>query len=186
MYQPGDRGTQRVKVIARAGNGDFMDFLKEQMSQRQEPPGPSQDTPPSQDKKGSPELNGAVKVSIWSAALGCRFMLTLFIYLGELQQLLCLNSSQLPGTLLVRGVETSTTSLTPGQQGELSGTWKTASCSWPWSPGLGLQAQPPRPRARVHMTVSTSRARLQQKQPVQGPCPKTTKKHRNRSCSQNP
>lgn len=45
-------------------------------------------------------------------------MLMLFIYLGELQQLLCLNSSHLPGTLLVRSVEISTTHLRPRGKGE--------------------------------------------------------------------
>ena len=45
-------------------------------------------------------------------------MLMLFIYLGELQQLLCLNSSHLPGTLLVRSVEISTTHFRPRGKGE--------------------------------------------------------------------
>lgn len=87
------------------------------------------------------------------------------IYLGELWQLLCLNSSHLPGTLLTRSVEIAITSLRPHGKG--------CSCREP-------QRNPPAPATShwgsdarpSHPCVSTAQLRLQWKKPSQGRCPK--------------
>lgn len=55
--------------------------------------------------KGGLQSPAGHEVSTWNVALGSRFVLMLFMYLGESQQLLCLNSSHLPGTRLIRGTK---------------------------------------------------------------------------------
>lgn len=60
-----------------------------------------------------PTLRGGLQspagheVSTWNVTLGSRFVLMLFMYLGESWQLLCLNSSHLPGTRLIRGTKSA-------------------------------------------------------------------------------